>query len=328
MKFSANRQIPSTTALLSFELVARTLSVTQAASEMCLSPGAVSRQIAELEEFLGIRLFNRARQRLTLNANGQEYATRIRPLLAQLEDATLNMRSQRAGKRHFRLSVPATFGNRWLLPRLSELYAKHPGAMLDISTCIGIPDFQAMRLDAALCYCLEPPAGFEATRIYPLRLLAVGARQLFKNGKPPGGLKVFEQFPLMEQSTISDAWPNYFASLGQTPGTVTRGARFDLLSMGHEVTLAGLGLALLPAYLIGEDLKSGRLVQLHPHEFDTAASYQLIYPKQHADDPTLGILRDWLLEISGDQFSGRPTAATSAEAAPASSSPRRRARGS
>lgn len=298
MKFSANRQIPSTTTLLSFELVARTLSITQAASEMCVSPGAVSRQIAELEEFLGVRLFNRDKQRLTLNASGQEYVNQVRPLLAQLEEATLNMRSQRAGKRHFRLSVPATFGNRWLLPRLGDLYTRHPGAMLDISTCVGVPDFQAMRLDAALCYCSAPPAGFEATHIYPLRLMAVAARDLFEDGLPPAGLEAFERFPLMEQSTVADAWPHYFASMGQAPPVVQRGARFDLLSMGHEVALAGLGIALLPSYLVREDLKTGRLLQLHPHEFDTAASYQLIYPGSQADDPVLQLLRQWLLDTA------------------------------
>jgi len=301
MKFSANRQIPSTTALLSFELVARTLSVTQAASEMCVSPGAVSRQLTELEEFLGIRLFNREKQRLTLNANGQEYSKQVRPLLAQLEEATLNMRTQRAGKRHFRLSVPATFGNRWILPKLGDLYARHPATMLDISTCVGVPDFTEMRLDAALCYCLAPPAGFEATRIYPLRLKAVCARQLFRGGKPPSGLRAFEQYPLMEQTTVADAWPRYFASMGESPPATQRGPRFDLLSMGHEAALAGLGLALLPGYLVDDDLQAGRLVQAHPHEYDTASSYQLVYPGHQAEHPTLNLLRDWLLDISQQQ---------------------------
>ncbi len=295
MKFSPLRRIPGTTALLSFELVSRSLSITQASGDLCVSPGAVSRQISELEAFLGTPLFHRRKQRLALTAAGAAYAKQIRPLLDQMEQATLAVRSRREDNRHLHLSIAATFGNRWLLPKLADFYVRHRDVVLDISTRVGMPDFDAMRLDAALVYCEAPPAGFDATRIYPLRLMAVAASRLFKGGKVPKGLATFERLPLIEQSTVPRAWNDYFQAMGEPMPPHRRGPRFDLLSMGHEVTLAGLGIALLPAYLVDEDLRSGRLVRVHPQQFETAASYQLLYPEGLADRPGLKALREWML---------------------------------
>jgi LysR family transcriptional regulator, glycine cleavage system transcriptional activator len=296
MKFGLTRRIPSTTALLSFEVVARTLSMTQAAGDLFVSPGAVSRQISELEEFLGTQLFVRERQRLVLTPAGQSYAEQVRPLLEQLERVTLAMRSRQADTRHFHLSIAATFGNRWLLPRLADFYARYPDILLDISTRIGMPDFTAMRLDAALVYCTEPPPGFEGHKVFPLSLIAVAAGKLFKGGKVPKGLSAFERLPLMEQTTLPEAWKGYFDTLGKTPPSTTLGPRFDLLSMGHEVALAGLGVALLPGYLVADDLRTGKLVRVHPHEFETAGAYWLIYPSHQASLPWLSRMRDWLAE--------------------------------
>ena len=250
----------------------------------------------------------RERKRLVLTAAGREFASQLQPLLDSLERVTLGLRARQSDSRQFNLCTAATFGSRWLLPRLSGLYRRHPEVLLNLSTRVGMPDFAAMRLDAALVYCTEPPAGFGGHKVLPLRLLAVASSRLFKSGRVPSGLSVFERLPLLEQTTLPDAWPGYFRSLGRSPKSTIRGPRFDLLSMGHEVALAGLGVALLPGFLVNGDLHAGRLLRVHAHEWETPGSYWLSYPAHHASLPWLARIRDWLMEEASEGDALAPAA--------------------
>ncbi|WP_052402419.1 LysR family transcriptional regulator [Muricoccus aerilatus] len=124
------RHVPPTAALQAFEACARHLSVSRAAEELRLTQSAVSRQLAGLEGLLGLRLFQRVRQRLVLTPAGAAYAPRVRASLARLEGATRELLARRGTGGTLNLSVSPTFGARWLTPRLPAFQVAYPGVML------------------------------------------------------------------------------------------------------------------------------------------------------------------------------------------------------
>jgi len=128
------RKIPSIEALIAFEAAARYQSFTRAADELALTQSAVSRQIAAMEEYLGVPLFNRVKQRLALTELGQIYAAQIRDHLLRLERDTLAIMSHQGTGGILELAVTPTFATRWLIPRLPGFYAKHDAIVLNLTT--------------------------------------------------------------------------------------------------------------------------------------------------------------------------------------------------
>ena len=120
------RLCPSIQELQAFETTARYMNVTRAASELCVSQGAISRQILNLEEWLGVPLFERIKQRLVLTEAGRSYLKNIRPSLSKLEAATIELRAHRGSGGVFNLACAPTFGAKWLIPRLASFLKQQP----------------------------------------------------------------------------------------------------------------------------------------------------------------------------------------------------------
>ena len=124
------RKIPSIEALIAFEAAARYQSFTRAADELALTQSAVSRQIAAMEEYLGVPLFNRVKQRLALTELGQIYAAQIRDHLLRLERDTLAVMAHQGTGGILELAVTPTFATRWLIPRLRDTPPRWRAAIL------------------------------------------------------------------------------------------------------------------------------------------------------------------------------------------------------
>ena len=119
-------QLPSLSALRTFETAARHLSFTKAAIELDVTQSAVSRQIALMEEYLGILLFQRVKQRLVLTDAGQRYAADIRAALALMQNATVNLLAHQGTGGALNITTAPAFGTKWLIPRLSRFATAHP----------------------------------------------------------------------------------------------------------------------------------------------------------------------------------------------------------
>ena len=128
------RKLPGTDLLIAFETAARHQSFTRAAEELSLTQSAVCRQISALEEFLGVQLFNRIKKRVSLSEAGLLYARQIRESLRQIEHDTLSLMAHRGAGGVLELAVVPTFATRWLIPRLGDFNASHPGITLDLAT--------------------------------------------------------------------------------------------------------------------------------------------------------------------------------------------------
>jgi DNA-binding transcriptional LysR family regulator len=286
------RKIPSTAALAAFEAAARHQSFTLAADELAVTQSAVCRQIAALEEFVGLKLFRRSRRGVLLTAAGAQYSRSVRARLDEVERDTLDLMAKGGAGGALELGVVPTFATRWLMPRLGGFQQSHPGITLHLSARTRPFLFDDSGLDAAIHAGDGGWPGTQARLLMRERLVAVGTPSLAGRRRPkPADIA---RLPLLQSSTRPYAWREWFASLGLTVERDLAGPRMELFSMLTEAAVQGLGAALLPRFLIEDELASGRLVVLLEHDFVSDRAYYLIYPEHHADEAVLATFRDWI----------------------------------
>lgn len=296
---------PPTAALQAFEASARHLSVSRAAEELHLTQSAVSRQLAGLEALLGIRLFLRVRQRLVLTAAGAAYAPQVRDALLRIENATLELLAHQGAGGTLTLAVQPTFGTRWLMPRMPRFHAAHRRIVVNYRNYTTRPtplDFAAEDVDAAIMPKSGRDGGQDGGR-YP----GIASHYLLADRRVPvcapvlvqdGGLATIAdlaRYTLLQHSTRPGAWADWLAMVGATGIDGRRGPQFHHHAMVAEAAIRALGVALMPRFMVAEELASGRLVAPFAQSLDTGSVYILAYPEASADLPALRAFRDWLL---------------------------------
>ncbi|MES2244119.1 MAG: LysR substrate-binding domain-containing protein [Pseudomonadota bacterium] len=287
------RKIPSTTALALFESAARHQSFTQAAQEHAVTQSAVCRQIAGLEDFLSVKLFRRTKRGVLLTEAGTNYARNVRARLDDVERDTLALMAKGGAGGALELGVVPTFAAKWLVPRLGDFQRLHPDITVHLSSRTRPFLFADTALDAAIFAGDAGWPGTESCFLMDERLVAVGSPALVKTRRT---LKAADlaHLPLLQMSTRPYAWRQWFESLGLHIDNDLAGARMELFSITTEAAIHGQGLALIPRFLIEEDLRQGRLVPLIEHEFVSDRRYYFIYPEQKSENPVLRLFGAWL----------------------------------
>jgi LysR family glycine cleavage system transcriptional activator len=293
-RFSAH--LPSLAALAAFEAAARLQSFTKAAEELNLSQGAVSRQIRSLEERLGFPLFERVRQRVVLTTAGAAYAGEIGEPLERLSHLTLDSVSRYRDRTSLALATLPTFATRWLIPRLGEFTAANPTIRLDITTRLRPFDFNVERIDAAIHF--GSPLWPEAT-LHELMgevLQPVGSPALIRGldlRVPEDALRA----PLIQLGTRRGAWLEWLTREGLDPSRAVNGPHFDEFAMVARAAVEGLGLAILPVFLLQDEITRGALEVVFDRPVISPHSYYLVYPEQKTAYWPLACFRDWLLQV-------------------------------
>lgn len=290
------RQLPSTQALQCFEAAARHQSFTRAAEELALTQGAVSRQVAGLEDLVGVPLFRRTRHGMTLTAAGADYARQVGQRLDALERDTLDLRSRRGrGDRLTLASVP-TFAERWLVPRLPGLAQLHPQLQVHIESRTRPFLFAEAQVDAALFAGtpeqLRQWAGTQALLLLPEEVVPVCKPSLLKNGRPFTP-KALATLPLLQQATRPEAWRQWFDAQGVEAEDAMAGPRYELFSLQLAAAQCGLGVALVPTMLAQQELRAGTLAIACDRQLRGQRSYYLVQP-QGDERPALAAFRSWL----------------------------------
>lgn len=303
------RKIPSTAALAAFEAAARHQSYTKAAYELSVTQSAICRQIATLEEFLGVALFRRGQRGVLLTDAGQRYARAVATRLDEVERDTLDLMAQaglgEAGGA-LELAVVPTFATQWLLPRLAGFQARHPGVTVHFTPRTRPFLFEDSPLDAAIHPGESLWPGTTGEVLMPEHLIAVASPALRDGGPPVTGAADVARLPLLQASTRPYAWRQWFEAQGVKVAHDMAGARMELFSMLTEAAAQGLGAALVPRVLVERELATGRLVQLLPHEQDSGRAYRLIYPPHKAELPALRAFAGWLMAETARSRSAEP----------------------
>ncbi len=286
---SQRRFLPPLPWLSAFEAVARLGSVTQAAAELDLSQGAVSRQIQKLEDQLGANLFQRVRKRLLLTPAGHAYATDIRGAITVISNASIRAATNPHGGT-LELAILPAFGTHWLAPRLPGFLDTHPGITLNLSTRTAPFDFAGERFHAAIHFGRKDWPGADAVKLMEEDLVPVVAPGMLPER---AGARDLASLPLLHLETRRRAWASWFKAqdLSDTPRP---GMVFDQFATMEQAAVAGLGAALLPRYLAQSDLDAGRLITLAGVNPTIVGAYFLVWPPNAATYPPLVAFRNWI----------------------------------
>ncbi len=294
------RALPSLLALQAFEASARHRSFTRAAEALHVTQGAVSRQVQALEAHLGLALFHRIRQRIVLTPAGEAYLGRVRGALDRLEAATLELKAFKGAGGLLNLAILPTFGTKWLIPRIPAFSAAHPEILVNFTTRIQPVDFEAEELDAAIHLGEGRWPGARLDHLMDEEAVVVCSPALKRKARLKQPSDLAEQ-TLLQMASRPTGWEEWLDAAG-LPGLDGRhGPRFEHHLMVIQAALAGLGLAVLPSFLVAEELADGRLLEPFPAIRVTGRrAYWLAYPERNRELPALVAFREWLVgEIRG-----------------------------
>jgi len=280
--------------MTALDAVATTGSFTAAARELNLTQGAISRQIGALEAQLDVVLFKRVRKTIEITDAGKIYAQEIHQALQAIRKASLNvMTDPLIGI--LNLAILPTFGTRWLMPRFPLFLKEHPDITVNFVSKLSPFDFQNENLDAAIHYGTPDWPGTDST--FPMHEKAVPVCSPgILSEHPMQTSKDLEQIPLLHLLSRPDAWKNWFESDGLEPPK-EQGMLFEQISIIAQAAVAGLGVALLPKFLIQSELDRGELVIIFDKPLLSDAGYHLITPINKSNYAPVIAFRDWILNL-------------------------------
>ncbi len=295
--FLQRRLYPSTSMLTAFDAAARTGSFSAAARELNLTQGAVSKQVQALESQLDTALFERSGRDIQLTEAGKAYALEIRAALETIRNASLNViTSPLSG--NLNLAVLPAFGTRWLMPRFPAFLKQHPDIIVNFVTKLSPFDFHGENQHSAIHYGKPDWPNTHSDFIMEEQVVPVASPALL-NQCPIMHARDIPGLPLLHLSSRPEAWRDWLI-LNDVPPCQQRGMLFEQFSILIQATVAGIGLALLPEFLIQSELERGELVvvQGSPLQNNNAA-YYLVTPIDKSDYAPVVAFRNWLLKIAG-----------------------------
>jgi LysR family glycine cleavage system transcriptional activator len=284
--------------LQAFEASAKRLSFTLAAQDLCLSQSAISKQVIALEEMLRTELFKRIKKRLELTPAGKNFQARISPALNGIEAAVIELISCQSDRSTLDLGVVPSFATKWLIPRLGDFAKSHPGITINLATRLVPFDFSETTLDAAIHFGKADWAGAACDYLMNEEMVVVCNEELAAGTllAPPDLSKV----SLLHLTTRPHAWRDWAQTAALEGLDASRGPHFDHFSMLTQAAVAGLGAAVLPKFLVLDELASGRLVVPFGPTHTSDSGYYLVYPERKAGLHSLQKFRGWLIGTAGD----------------------------
>ncbi|MDX1512292.1 MAG: transcriptional regulator GcvA [Gammaproteobacteria bacterium] len=291
------RRLPSLNALRAFEAGARHLSFTRAARELSVTQTAISHQVRQLEDQLGVRLFERRTRELRLTPPGSI----LYPAVAQSLDAMAEaVERVRATPAHTPLtvSVAPTFGARWLAQRLGRFWRAHPDVALRLHHSIRLVDLARDEVDLAVRWGRGDWPGVESERLMGAHVTPLCSPCLLEGGHPlvaPGDLR----HHTLIQEQDSNEWAEWLAASGVDDIEPLRGPVIDDPNVIIELTIAGDGVMLGSPEVMAPEIKAGKLVAPFAGDPDPAFAYYLVYLPGTLKQPDAAAFRDFLKREAG-----------------------------
>ncbi|HEX5803490.1 MAG TPA: LysR substrate-binding domain-containing protein [Azospira sp.] len=280
---------PPLNAIRVFVVAARHASFKDAAAELCVTPGAVSRQVQGLEEHLGVPLFERRHRAIALTQLGQLFLAQVAPALAAIDAASDRVR--RLARGAVRVDATPTFALHWLIPRLAEFRAEHPQVEVRLGTSQG----PVQRSGAVDLHIRRDPAHFGGLPGEPFMTeratLVCSPRLAGRSGwRAPADLLAA---PLVRMRSRPDLWPKWFARAGLGDTSAAHVIEFDNTILAIQAAVEGLGVALVPRLFVDGLLLGGALVEVPLAAPFESGAYHLLYERDAATEAAQ-VFADWL----------------------------------
>ncbi|WP_050470206.1 LysR substrate-binding domain-containing protein [Herbaspirillum chlorophenolicum] len=291
------RKIPGTSMLEAFESAARHLSFTRAAEELSYTEGAISRKIAMLEDYLGVKLFSRVKKRLLLTEAGSNYSLTVRATLDRLEMETTLAMAHDDGRVALELAVLPTFGLKWLMPRLEQFRLQHPLITLNVTAREDPFLFSEESFDAAIHFDHPVWTNAISTYLFTEELVPVCSPALIGALQCARPMDLLSHV-LLHKSGRPEAWSRWFELAGVADVRTLKGPRYNMHAMLIEAARAGAGIALVPRTYVADEIAGGQLTIPWEMRVPGAKDYYFIVPENKHGNPGVQALRDWLRAVS------------------------------
>ena len=289
------RALPPLNAIRAFDAAARLSSFELAAGDLHVTPGAVSRQIKQLEESLGVLLFTRANRQVRLTPEGTEFHKAVTEALDRLAGATAALRSE-GRERPLHVMCAAIVAMRWLFPRLRHIHASHPQLPLTFTTTLTTAHSDFDRADVVIRIGSGRfVADLARHRLFDSQLVAVCSPRLLESGPPLRDVADLRAHTLFTSGLRPYVWRDWLEAAGHGDLVPKRVIEFENSTLTYEAAEKGLGVTLAERAFIGEDLRRRSLVIPLPFVLAGDEAFYLVYPKQSERKPHLAAFRDWVL---------------------------------
>jgi len=283
------RALPPLNALRAFEAAGRHQSFTGAAEELGVSHSSISRHVRGLEDRLGAQLFRDLPRGVALTQAGARYLAALSPAFDRIAEASEVFDQRPAGQ--VTVNAEPLFAMKWLIPRLSDFYDRHPEVELRLQASSDIADLARYEADLALRFFHAGPEGQSAPLLSDAPLYPYAAPALVPDPLSPTMLM---RLPLL-RDRLADTWQRWAALAGCPPPP---GAASDWrmrARLAYEAALAGHGVLLISSEIAETDVAAGRLVQCSDIGF-RMGSYHLVPAEGAIRRSAVRVFRDWLLD--------------------------------
>lgn len=299
------RRLPPLHSLRAFEAAARFESFTQAANELSLTHGAVSRAVRALEDWLGVDLFRRLNRRVELTDVGRTFLVEVAAALDRIALAGAHIIEEKS-LRVLRVDALPTFTIRWLIPHLSSFQRQHPRVEVRLTTSLEKVDCVRDQHDLLIRGGPDTFYGYKTIRFLDEMRLPVASPDLLKAHpiRKPQDLK---QHALLHTKTLIGVWPDWLKAAGVPDLKSARSQTFEHFYLSIQAAVDGLGIAMGPSALIADDLARGKLVPVFPEgPVLGARSYNAYVPENRLKDQAVLDFVNWLKDAGAKAQSQDP----------------------
>ena len=295
-------QFPGLRSLRAFHAAAQHLNFTRAATEMAVTPAAISHQIKELEDQIGVALFTRTSRTMTLTREGEILAAAAAESLDTLARAVKRIK-RLENRKVLKVSASPSIAAKWLVPRLDRFLDQAPGAEVRVDVSTTVLDFDRDDVDIAIRFGRGHYPGLKADLLFTDKIFPVCSPRIITKEKPLSTPKDLLRHTLIHldyeaQGVVWPNWKMWMLAAGIKDFDDKRGLHFSQTSLTVQAAIDGHGVALGDSSLVADDLISGRLVK--PFELSLRTppqfAYHVISPLDTTQNPLVDAFRQWCLQ--------------------------------
>jgi len=296
-------KLPPMNALRAFEAVSRQGSVSKAAEELCVSQGAVSQQLRNLEDYFGRELFLRSANKVELSEDGEAFATVVQKTLADIADAANGIIAKPQQNR-LTISTWRGFAVKWLMPNLGAFYEHHPDVTVVLDESNHVVTFRNDGIDGAIRYGDGEFGDVESLLLFQPRIRAVASPGYLCEHGPlkslaePGEHHLIDNWnPLKDIRAQHRHWEDFVE--GNQIGPDTQYTALPDEHQAFNAALQGRGIALSTSYMIEDELQAGKIDFACEGSIPTLGKIYFVWPPDARPNPALDAFRDWLVDALG-----------------------------
>ncbi len=296
---ASNLKTPPLRLLRAFCLAARHSSFKGAADRLSLTPSAVSHQVKELEEELGVTLFERRTRAVVLTPVGRQLLEDLEPALEAVAAAIARTAHGGSVRRQLSVIMPPFFASELFAPRLPQFHEEHPNIDLQVNTSDPRPGQHSSYSDLSVILAPQPPEDDElqVERLLPLRLVVVASPKVAAAMAGKRGARAFDgQTLIVHRSFRTDLWNSWLAGMKLDRRRLKSIVEFDNMTAVARATERGGGVALMPALICEPWFEKGVLARVEGFDQLADEAYYLVARRSDIERSEVRAFTDWLIE--------------------------------